>query len=131
MENQEKKTVLVLEDERPLSNAIKMKLEKSGFGVVIARSVDQAKQSLAYAGSVDAIWVDHYVLGKESGLDFVAWCKDEEGGQCRNTPLFVVSNTASSDKVSSYMHFGVKEYFVKANHRLDEIIESIQKECAV
>jgi DNA-binding response OmpR family regulator len=36
-----KKTILVIEDERPLLNAINAKLEKSGFGVIAARSVEQ------------------------------------------------------------------------------------------
>lgn len=97
-----KKTILVIEDERPLLNAINAKLEKSGFGVIAARSVEQtfnAKLGKNDAGvitirsieqalihlekleQVDAIWLDHHLLGKEDGLDFVKKFK-ANGANC-------------------------------------------------
>ena len=122
------KVILVLEDEKPLLEAIRLKLEKSGLEVVTSRTVEQAKQYVMDLERVDAIWLDHYLLGKENGLDFVAWCKEDENAKCKLIPIFVVSNTASADKVSTYMSLGAKKYFVKSNHRLDEIIAEISKE---
>lgn len=119
------KVILVLEDERPLLEAIKLKLEKNSFEVVTARTVEQAKHYVDDLSRVDAIWLDHYLIGKEDGLDFVAWCKEEDNAKCKQVPIFVVSNTASSDKVSTYMRLGAKEYFVKSNHRLDEIVKAV------
>jgi len=124
MTNQNK-VVLVLEDERPLLEAIKLKLEKAEFDVVTSRSVEQAKQYVNDLDHIDAIWLDHYLIGKENGLDFIAWCKEEDNSKCKQIPIFVISNTASSDKVSTYMSLGAQKYFVKSNHRLDEIIEEI------
>lgn len=124
MENQ-KKVILVLEDEKPLLEAIKLKLEIKGFDVVTARTVDQAKNYINELAKVDVIWMDHYLLGKGNGLDFIAWCKDEDNDKCRIIPVFVVSNTASDDKVSTYMSLGAKKYFVKSNHKLEEIISEI------
>lgn len=118
-------TILVVEDERPLLEAIKIKLEKNGLEVVTARSVEQA---LGYLKDlkIDGIWLDHYLLGRESGLDLVANVKNE-GSQWRNIPIFVVSNTASEEKVRAYMTFGVEKYFVKADFRLDQIIHYINE----
>ena len=121
------KTVLVLEDERPLLEAVRAKLEKTGFSVVTARTVDQAMRYLEELEMVDVVWLDHYLLGKENGLDFVAKLKDSENGQWKNIPIFVVSNTASPDKVQSYMRFGVNKYYIKAEYRLDTIIADIQE----
>ncbi|MEX0917608.1 MAG: response regulator [Candidatus Paceibacterota bacterium] len=125
MDVKKEKTILVVEDERPLLEAIKRKLEINGFLVVTARSTDQAYEYVEDIGTIDAIWLDHYLLGKESGLDFVAKCK-EEGSSCKNIPIYVVSNTASADKVQTYLRFGITKYFVKAEHRLDEIINQIK-----
>lgn len=122
----EEKTILVVEDERPLLEAIKKKLELSGFAVVTARSTDQAYTYIEDIGKIDAVWLDHYLLGKESGLDFVARCK-AENSTSKNIPIYVVSNTASEDKVQSYLRFGVTKYFVKAENRLDVIIAEIKK----
>lgn len=120
------KTILVIEDERPLLEAIKIKLEKNDFKVLNARSINDAKNLSQETEKIDAIWLDHYLLGKEDGLDFIIWCKDDTNLKCKNIPVFIVSNTASSDKVASYMSLGARKYFVKANHKLDEIISEIK-----
>lgn len=119
-----KKIILVVEDELPLLGAIRDKLTKSGFEVVTARTAEQAKNHVQDIEHIDVIWLDHYLLGKENGLDFVTWCK-ADGASCKNIPIFVVSNTASPDKVQSYLRLGAQKYFVKAEKRLDQIIEDI------
>lgn len=118
-------TILVLEDEKPLLQAIKTKLEKSGFDVVTARRANQAISYLNDLEKIDIIWMDHYLLGRENGLDFVTELKGDE--KWKKIPIFVVSNTASPDKVQSYIKLGVKKYYTKSDFRLDEIIGDIKK----
>jgi CheY-like chemotaxis protein len=118
-------TILVIEDERPLLEAIHTKLENNGLKVATARSVEQALGYLKDLSKVDAIWLDHYLLGKESGLDFVATLK-KDGGEWKNIPVFVVSNTASEDKVQAYLRFGITKYYAKTAYRLDQIIAEIK-----
>jgi len=119
------KNILVVEDERPLSEAIRIKLEKTGFSVVTARSVDQALGHLQDGIIIHAIWLDHYLLGQGNGLDLVINLKGDNS-PWKNIPIFVVSNTASPDKVCSYLHFGVNKYYTKADYRLDKIIGDIK-----
>jgi len=119
------KTILVVEDERPLLEAVKAKLEKNNFVVVTARTVEQALNYMDELEKIDAIWLDHYLLGKENGLDFVTKLKAKDGKWAK-IPIFVVSNTATPDKVQSYLKLGINKYYVKAEHRLDEIIAEIK-----
>jgi len=118
-----KKTILLIEDEMPLQDAAKAKLESSGFQVVTARTAEQALGYLTDLKKVDAIWLDHYLLGKETGLDFVAKVKNDKVK--KKIPIFVVSNTASPDKVKSYLAFGVNKYYAKIDYRLEQIIKDI------
>lgn len=117
-------SILVIEDERPLLNAIKTKLEINHFDAVSARSVEQALGYCKDGVEIDAVWLDHYLLGRETGLDFVAKMKEEQS--LKNIPIFVVSNTGSPDKKHIYMRLGATKYFVKSDHRLDSIIEEIK-----
>lgn len=140
------RTILVIEDERPLLEAIHAKLEKGGFNVIVARSVEETfdaklrknglavmtvksiEQALEYLESlerVDAIWLDHHLLGEENGLDFVKKFK-ANGGRWNKIPVFVVSNAASPKTIQSYIQSGVSKYYVKSDHRLDEIIADIE-----
>ena len=144
--NLKERTILVIEDERPLLEAINAKLEKNGFTVIAARSVEQAfnaklgknglqvvtirsiEQALKYLESlerVDAIWLDHHLVGKEDGLDFVKKFK-ANGGRWNKIPVFIVSNAASPTTVRSYIRSGVSKYYVKSDHRLDEIVTDIE-----
>ncbi len=118
------KTILIVEDERPLLEAIKSKLEQNGFDVVTARTVEQAIDYLETIKKIDVIWLDHYLLGKGNGLDFVVKLKGDK--KWNNIPIFLVSNTASSAKVQTYIRLGVNKYYVKAEHRLDKIIEEMK-----
>jgi len=122
----EDKTILVVEDEQPLVDAIKIKSEKSGFKVVTARTVEQALGYLKEEIKIDVIWLDHYLLGKENGLDLVAQIKDENS-KWKNIPIFVVSNTASPEKVKAYVTLGVSKYYTKADFRLEDILNDIKK----
>jgi len=118
------KTILVIEDERPLIQAIQTKLESNGYVVVTARTVDQGMDYLKNIEKIDAIWLDHYLPGEKTGLDFVAELK-ATGSKWKKLPIFIVSNTASSGNVRSYMRLGVSKYCVKAEHRLDQIIKDL------
>lgn len=118
-------TILVVEDERPLLEAIKIRLEHNGFTVKMARTTNEALSIIntAEPTELDAVWLDHYLLGKEDGLDFVAKMKNMDAW--KSTPIFVVSNTASADKVQSYLQFGVEKYYVKSQEKLETIINDI------
>jgi len=120
-----KKTILVIEDERPLAKVIGDKLEHAGFEVLTARTVEQGLEYIEEVSPIDAVWLDHYLLGDKTGLDFVAKLKSADS-KWRNIPIFVVSNTASKDNLRSYIRLGVNKYSVKADHRLDEMTKEIK-----
>jgi CheY-like chemotaxis protein len=121
--DEKKVTILVIEDERPLQEVIRKKLELSDFSVLTARTINQAMEYMEIVPDVEAIWLDHYLLGKETGIDFVVKLKGHD--KWRSVPIFVVSNTASPDKVQSYLQLGVNKFYTKADYRLDQIIEAI------
>ncbi len=139
-------TILVIEDERTLLDVVKTKLEKSGFSVITSRSVDRAfaapllptasgaptlssvEKALKHLEAlqhVDAIWLDHGLLGDEDGLDFITKLR-ENGGRWAKLPIFVVSNTSDPELVKTYKELGVNKYYIKAEHKLQDIVEDIR-----
>ncbi|MFA6410859.1 MAG: response regulator [Candidatus Buchananbacteria bacterium] len=119
-----KSTILVVEDERPLAEAIKAKLERCGLEVVTARTTGQALEFLKAEVKIDVVWLDHYLLGKENGLDLVVAMKQQDS-IWKNIPIFVVSNTASPDKVQAYLRLGVNKYYTKADFKLEQICQDV------
>ncbi len=119
------RTILLIEDERPLVSVIKAKLINAGFDVVTARTIDQGLGYMEDIEAIEAVWLDHYLPGNKTGLDFIATLK-APGSKWVNAPVFVVSNTASDANLRTYLRLGVTKYFVKAEHRLDEISNDIK-----
>lgn len=118
-------TILVIEDERPLVQVIQKKLEANGFDVITARTIDQGLDYLNEIRTIDAIWLDHYLIGDKTGLDLVIQLKSA-GSTWEHIPIFVVSNTASNENLRSYIGLGVSKYCVKADNRLDEMVTNIK-----
>lgn len=118
------KTILVLEDDKGLSSAIKITLTKNDFNVLSANNVESAIEILKSSKSIDAVWLDHYLLGDKSGLDFMYELKSDK--RWENVPVFVVTNSVSDDKINTYQVLGIEKYFVKSNNSLAEIIGSIK-----
>lgn len=117
--------VMVIEDESLLLQAIEKKLTTLGVEVISCASGKQAVDYLnSLTGVPDAIWLD-YSLKDMNGLEFMSEMKKHKGWE--NVPVLVVSNSASQDKVSHMLALGAKQYILKAEHRLDEIVGIIEK----
>lgn len=123
--NEKRYTILLVEDERPLQKAIMIKLQNNGLDVITATDVDQALKYLEDPDvDMDAVWLDHYLLGTKSGLDFLSKAKEEK--YIDKIPVFVVTNTGGYEKKQSYLSLGASKYYVKSDHSLDEIVKDIQ-----
>ena len=118
---------MIVEDENLLLQAISKKLQLNNFETVTCISGHQAIDYLENLDSLvelpDFIWLDFY-LKDMNGLTFMS--KLKENPKWQKIPVIVISNSASPDKVESMMTLGAKEYLVKAEHRLDEIIVIIR-----
>lgn len=118
-------TIMVVEDETLLLQAISKKIKLSNMDVLSCAS---GKQAIDYLNSVealpDAIWLDYY-LKDMNGLAFMQLLKANP--KWENIPVLVVSNSASPDKVNTMLGLGAKKYILKAEYRLDEIIPMIKE----
>ncbi len=117
-------TIMVVEDETLLLQAITKKLKLSGLDVISCAS---GQQAIDYLNSLDqlpdAVWLDYY-LKDMNGLAFMQTIKDNPTWQ--NIPVVVVSNSASPEKVHNMLALGARKYILKAEYRLDEIITMMQ-----
>lgn len=117
-------TIMVVEDETLLLQAITKKLKLSNMDVLSCAS---GQQAIDYLNSLDelpdAVWLDYY-LKDMNGLAFMQELKSRP--DWAHIPVVVVSNSASPDKVSNMLALGAKKYILKAEYRLDEIIAMIR-----
>ena len=124
MNDANKRTILILEDERQLAKAVKDAFTERSFETIVVASVDDGIRQLENLKTVDVIWLDHYLLGAGDGLDFVIQLKNHP--EWKKIPIFVVSNTASTTNIRSYIQLGVTNYYTKADYDISQIINDIE-----
>lgn len=115
---------MVVEDESLLLLAVTKKLTIAGIECVSCSSAEQALDYLANLPELpDAVWLDYHLKDMD-GLVFMR--KLKENPLWSKIAVFVVSNSASPEKVNAMLGLGAKKYMLKAEHRLDEIIGDIK-----
>ena len=115
--------LLVVEDEPLLLEVIGKKLKNKKIQAFLADSAQKAFEFLSKETVLpDAIWLDYYLKGT-NGLEFVTELKNNK--KWANIPIIVVSNSASTEKVSNMLTLGVNKYLLKANFRIEDIVNEI------
>ena len=115
--------VLVVEDEMVLLEAIGMKLKEEGLESKLCSS---GKDALTFLekNHPGLIWLDYHLTDMD-GLEFMNQLKKMKGEI--NIPVIVVSNSASEEKIHTMMLLGAKEYILKAESKLKDIILAAKK----
>ena len=115
--------ILVVEDDKFLANAYRVKLEKTGFEVRIA--MDGEEGSVAAAEfEPDLILLD-LVMPKKDGFTVLQELKADE--KFKNIPVLVASNLGQKEDVDRAKELGAVDFVIKTDESLSSIIEKIKK----
>jgi len=115
------KKILVVEDEKPLSEAIKFKLERQGITALISNSAEEAMDILKKE-SVDLIWLD-LKLPKINGIEFLKIIRDNP--DWKDKKVIIVSASGSDEMKERAKAMGILDYIVKNEMKLDDIIKNV------
>jgi len=115
------KKILIVEDEKPLSHALDLKLQHEGFATTIAHNGEECLQHIEN-DTYDAILLD-LMMPIVDGFKVL-----EELNKKTNKPVvFVLSNLSQREDESRALSLGAQKYFVKADTPLAVIVEEIKK----
>lgn len=117
------KKILIIEDEKILSEMYRFKLNKEGFEVVSAIEVDEAI-NLGKKEKPDLVVLD-ILLPKESGINYLVKVKDIE--ELKGVPVLVLSNFDDNETKARAFELGARDYLIKSNHDPMEIVEKIKE----
>lgn len=117
--------VIILDDDRFLSDMYSMKFIQKGFTVEAFDSVSQALEALRKGAKPTAILFD-IVMPELSGFDFLRTAKSEKlGGNAVFIALTNQSNDADKAQAES---LGVDAYVIKASLIPSEVVAMVVKE---
>lgn len=116
-----KKKVLIVEDEKALSNVMSLKFEGSGFDVLIAKDGELAVE-IFKKEKPDIVLVD-LMIPVLNGFEVLNKIRKDYKS---NVPIFVLSNLGQKEDIEKAKKIGVQEYFVKADTPINDIVKKVE-----
>lgn len=119
----DKKTkILIVEDEEILLTALSEELKQEGFEVAGAKDGVEGVE-MAVSEKPDLILLD-LVMPRLDGIGALKQMKDNP--ESNGIPVVILTNLSDYDKVSDALSLGAMDYLVKANYRLEELVNKIK-----
>ena len=113
------KTILIIEDERDLSEALATSLQTKGFSVIVAEDSESALTRMSEIRP-DLILLDLFTYSIH-GIHFIERLQTQPA--FRSLPIIIVTNTDSDEQRDRALKLGVKAYLVKAEHSVSDIAD--------
>ncbi len=113
--------ILVIEDEEVLAKVFEEKLKRAHYEVEIA---SDGEAGLVKARLKPNMIVLDLVLPKRDGFSVLKELKGDE--ELKLIPVVVVSNLGEDSDIKRALELGAVDYFVKAQHPINEIVEKVK-----
>ena len=123
MAEENKKKVLVAEDDPSLSQILSSRLTKAGMEVVKAKSGEEALKVIQET-KPDLILLDLILPGRYDGFEVLQ--KMKEDPSLDNRSVVIISNLGQESDIERVKQLGAVEYFVKAKTSIDDLVSKIK-----
>lgn len=111
--------ILIAEDEQPLAKALQLKLVNAGYDVHVAGNGQEALDILAKE-KFDLLLLD-LLMPQVDGFTVLA----KIGATMPDMKIIVLSNLGQEEDRSRVAQFGVKNYFIKSDTPIADILKTV------
>lgn len=121
--NENKKKILVVEDEEPLQLVLRDILNVGGYDVLEAKNGLEGLET-ALREHPDLILLD-ILMPKMDGLEMLKKLRQDEWG--KKAAVIVLTNLSDNEDVAKAVEEDVFEYFVKSDIKIEEVLTRIRE----
>jgi two-component system alkaline phosphatase synthesis response regulator PhoP len=119
------KTILIIEDEEPMLNALATKFEKDGFNVLKAQDGEEGlKEGLDKRPNIMMVDI---IMPKMDGISLIKKIRIEGGEWGKEVPIIMLTNLSDSESVSEAANYSVYDFLVKTDWRLDDVVRLVRQ----
>ena len=115
-----KQKILIVDDERAIAHALELKLTHTGYDATVVGDGELALEALG-KDTFNLMLLD-LVMPKMDGFTVLAEMKKRK----LTVPVIVSSNLSQEEDIKRAKELGAKDYFIKSNTPLVQIVEKIQ-----
>lgn len=118
------KRILLIEDDKILSEMFVEKFKKMGFNIDLALTAEQGLGLLKTKPKPDLILLD-ILLPKHDGIHFLKKIKEQP--KLAEVPVVVASNYQDTQTIKDSYALGVKEYLLKTDYTPGQLVKKVEK----
>ena len=118
------KKILIIEDEEVMYNLLARKLSSRGYEISIAKDGEEGLAKLREA-MPDLVLLD-IVMPKKDGFEVMEEMQKEDN--LKAIPVIVISNSGQPLEIERIKKLGAKDWLIKTEFDLQEVIEKVQKQ---
>lgn len=114
--------LLIVEDEKALAEVLRDEFQSHDFTVEVAMDGEAALEVLK-TSMPDLILLD-LLLPKKDGFEVLETIKSDR--KLKHIPVIILSNLGQDEEIKRGLALGAKDYFVKTQHPLKEVVEKVK-----
>ncbi len=119
----EGKKIIWVEDDNFLGGLVSKRLAKEGAEIIYAITGEEALKKIK-ENKPDLILLD-IMLPSINGFEILKAVKNNE--EYKNVPVVLFSNLNKKEDIDKGMKLGAKEFLVKSNVSLDQVVEKLKE----
>lgn len=116
------KIILVVEDEHPILLVLRDRLLDEGYRLLEASNGEEGL-SIALQEHPDLIVLD-LLMPIMDGITMLQKLREDAWG--KTAKVIVLTNLSENEKLQEAQKFGVQDYLIKTDWKIEEVIEKIQ-----
>ncbi len=115
--------IVIIEDDEILSKVITEELGDAGFEAIQAFDGQQGLESVK-SKKPDLVLLD-IMMPKMNGFEVLE--EIESDSQIKDIPVIILTVLGSDDDIKKGLQLGAKDYIVKSQHAVAEIVEKVKQ----
>ena len=126
MEQNNKKRIMVVEDDVFVMDIYQMKLSQSGFDVISASNGLEAIKKLEKEEDMPDLILLDIIMPYMDGLEVLK--KVSENEKWKNIPVILLTNLSQKEEIEEGMKLGARDYLIKSHFTPSEVLEKVNNQ---
>lgn len=123
-QEENKKTIMIAEDDAFIGDIYEVKLKDAGYDVVLATNGREVIEKLEKGGKPNLLLLD-IVMPYMDGFDVLEALNEKE--EWKEIPVILLTNLSQKDDVTRGMSLGAKDYLIKSHFTPTEVLSKVEK----
>lgn len=124
MSEQNKKTIIIVEDDVFLSDIYQTKFTEKGYDCLLAQDGKRCL-SILESGVIPYVILLDIVMPKMDGLELLACIKNDE--KYKNFSTILLSNLGQDSDIQKGIELGALAYLIKAHYTPSEVVKKVEE----